>query len=57
MTKVLRQYTHEDGRACTLYETPSGPRWMYKSGSAALESVGITQTPYADHCDREHPED
>lgn len=54
MATVITHETHDDGRACTLYDTPTGPVWMHRVGSDALVSVGVSTQPYAEVCDRLH---
>lgn len=44
------RFTHSDGRVCSQYE--SG--WFHRVGSEALASIGSSQTPYLDLCDRPH---
>ena len=54
MATVIAHEIHDDGRECTLYATPTGPAWLYRVGSDALVSVGITTQPYTEICDRSH---
>lgn len=54
MATVVAHETHDDGRECTLYDTPTGPVWMHRVGSNALASVGVTVQPYTEICDRTH---
>lgn len=54
MAAVIAHETHDDGRECTLYGTPTGPAWMHRVGSDALVSVGVTTQPYTETCHRPH---